>query len=153
MQQEHYSSVPLQVLVRIRTTVNNQSSGHICIKRQTCFLILLSTQSVKIFTKHYKLSFVDVSQCAVFSCEEFVRGISNLKHRYRAILGCRPSKIGDVNCDDETPSIRRMPVSSEDWQKSGVVGNPDIQKDPATRNSLDLDKCRSIRSHNRPCRA
>jgi len=117
------------------------------------FKILLSTQNVKIFTKSYKLSFVNVSQCAVFSREElFVRG-SNLKHQCRAILDYRPLKIGDVNCDDETPSIRRTHVLLGDWQKLGVVDIPDIRKGPITRNSLGLDKCKSIRSHNRPCRA
>lgn len=119
------------------------------------FNFTFHAQSVKIFIRNIinRSSWMYHSARYFLITRSFVRGISNFKHRYRVTLGRRPLKIGDVDCDDETLSIRRTRVSPGDWQKLGVVGNLDTRKDPAARNWLDLNKCRSIRSRNRPCHA
>jgi len=76
---------------------------------------------------------------------------SDFIHRYRAVPGCRPWRIGDVDCDDEIPSIRRMHASPGGWRRSRMAGNPDILMDPAVRNSSDRGMYRSTRSHSRRC--
>lgn len=158
MQQEHIIQTSLALArIRINDQVPITGIKHQIFLNGSFFLFYfphrVCVKTLPNFTKHYKLSSVDVSQCVVFSCKEFCARIQLFKHRCRAILGCQPWKIGDVNCDDETPSIRRTRVSPGDWQKSGVVGNPDTQKDPIAPKSPGRDKCRSIRSHNRPCHA
>jgi len=80
---------------------------------------------------------------------ESCAGESDLIHRCRAAPGCRPWRIGDVNCDDETSSIRRMHASPGGWRRSKMVGILDIPMGPAVRNSSDRDTYRSTRSHSR----
>jgi len=105
-------------------------------------------------TNHYIASrFSRMRITSIYSARVIFFRKPTLTRRCRAARDCRFWKVGDVHYDDETPSIRRMRVSSGDWVRSEVVGSLDIQKDPTTRNSLDRDMCKSTRSRNRLYRA